>query len=145
MNQRCYNKDNGAYKDYGGRGVKVCKAWRKANPNGLQNFVNWNENLPENERWKKGLQIDKDIKVPGSTIYSPKACSFVTPKENNNARRDKAGTVYVTPTWGRYKGKKVKFSLMWKEYGVVKYLTALMRYTKYKWSLKDSLLIKVKT
>ena len=29
MLNRCLNKNNPAYKDYGGRGIKVCKRWLK--------------------------------------------------------------------------------------------------------------------
>lgn len=29
MLARCYNKKNPQYKDYGGRGIRVCKRWRK--------------------------------------------------------------------------------------------------------------------
>ena len=29
MRNRCYNKNNPAYKHYGGRGIKVCDEWNK--------------------------------------------------------------------------------------------------------------------
>ena len=29
MRQRCNNKNNKKYKDYGGRGIKICKRWEK--------------------------------------------------------------------------------------------------------------------
>src|ERR1700740_1627845 len=34
MLQRCYNPDNGAYENYGGRGIKVCRRWHK-----FENFL----------------------------------------------------------------------------------------------------------
>jgi hypothetical protein len=38
MKQRCGNTKNVAYKDYGGRGIKICDRW--LGPYGLTNFVN---------------------------------------------------------------------------------------------------------
>ena len=35
MKQRCSNKNNKRYKDYGGRGISVCKRWRNSFPNFL--------------------------------------------------------------------------------------------------------------
>ncbi len=80
---RCYNSNNPSYSHYGGRGVKVCPEWLE-----FINFYNWaNEN-----GWKKGLQIDKDIKarkagVP-ALVYSPEMCSIVTPKTNSRTRKN---------------------------------------------------------
>jgi hypothetical protein len=79
MIQRCYNKNNPSYKDYGGRGVVVCDEWR----NDSAKFIEWaNKN-----GYKKGLQLDKDIKGCGM-LYSPDSCCFVTRKENCNKRRN---------------------------------------------------------
>lgn len=30
MKQRCYNKNNKDYKNYGGRGISICKEWRES-------------------------------------------------------------------------------------------------------------------
>lgn len=37
MNVRCHNKDQAAYKRYGGRGIRICRRW--LGPNGFQNFL----------------------------------------------------------------------------------------------------------
>ena len=37
MKQRCYNKKNSGYKNYGGRGIKVCDEWL----NSFENFYHW--------------------------------------------------------------------------------------------------------
>jgi hypothetical protein len=41
MHQRCYNKTHVAWKHYGGRGIHVCEAWHKDNPDGkgFEQFV----------------------------------------------------------------------------------------------------------
>lgn len=79
---RCYNKNNPAYKNYGGRGVTICQEWL-SDPT---LFVKWGlEN-----GWEDGLEIDKDIKSEkgcGGLLYSPDTCLFVTRKQNCNARR----------------------------------------------------------
>ncbi len=52
MIDRCYNKNHQAYKNYGGRKIRVCLKWRlKIKYRGLKNFVYW----AENNGWKKGL------------------------------------------------------------------------------------------
>ncbi len=76
MKGRCYNKNAASYKYYGLRGVVVCDEWRSD----FKVFHDW---CMENN-WKKGLQIDKDIKGDGK-LYGPNTCMIVTPKENARA------------------------------------------------------------
>lgn len=78
MKERCYNKNCHSYDNYGGRGVTICKEWR----NNFKSFYNW----CIDNGWKKGLQIDKDIK--GSMLYSPDTCCIVTRQENMGYRRN---------------------------------------------------------
>lgn len=79
MKDRCYNKNHKQYDDYGGRGVRVCEEW-------LNNFMSYYKWCMDNG-WKKGLDIDKDIKGDG-LLYSPNTCSIVTRMENmGNTRK----------------------------------------------------------
>src|SRR5229473_2480438 len=39
MNTRCSNPRTKDWKDYGGKGIKVCDRWRRDNPNGFENFL----------------------------------------------------------------------------------------------------------
>lgn len=66
--------------DYGGRGITVCFEWK----NSYQSFLDW----AILNGWKKGLQLDKDIKIQGSIIYSPDTCSWVTKIVNSRHKRN---------------------------------------------------------
>lgn len=79
MKRRCYNEKSGSYKNYGGRGVVICNEWLS----NTKSFIDW----ALDNGYKKGLQIDKDIKGNGF-IYSPENCLFVTPKQNNRHKRN---------------------------------------------------------
>ena len=73
---RCENPKRPKYKDYGGRGIKVCKEWHTA-----KNFILW----ALNNGYKPGLQIDR---IDNNGDYCPENCRFVTPKENSRNRRN---------------------------------------------------------
>lgn len=77
---RCYNKKDKRYKDYGGRGVSVCSKWK----NSYQSFLDWSLT----NGWAKKLQLDKDIKIPDSLIYSPETCSWVDQTTNSHYKRN---------------------------------------------------------
>jgi hypothetical protein len=82
--QRCNNPNNKSYKEYGARGVRICKEWE----NDFMSFYNW----AISKGWKKGLEIDKDkiAKENGlePLLYSPERCSLLTRKENCRYRRN---------------------------------------------------------
>ena len=73
---RCENEKFSRYKDWGGRGIKICDEWR----NDFQVFYNW----CLNNGWKKGLQIDR-INNDGS--YSPDNCRFLNNQDNSFNQR----------------------------------------------------------
>lgn len=53
IKDRCYNPNNYAYKDYGGRGIKVCDEWK----NDFKLFYDYMMALPN--ILKKGYSIDR--------------------------------------------------------------------------------------
>lgn len=75
MMQRCMSKSS-KNKDYGGRGIKVCKEWLN-----FDNFARW----ALDNGFKKNLQIDR-IDVNGD--YCPENCRFVTAPENARNKRN---------------------------------------------------------
>lgn len=78
MHYRCENENHSEYKDYGGRGITVCKEWAMDN---AQAFISW---ALENG-WKKGLEIDR---IDNDKGYSPDNCRFVTRSENCRNKRN---------------------------------------------------------
>ena len=80
MRQRCYNKNNKRYDDWGGRGIKVCNDWLYASGS----FINW----ALSHGWKKGLLIDR---IDNNGHYTPNNCRFTTPKISSNNRRLRIG------------------------------------------------------
>lgn len=86
MIQRCTNPNEPAYKDYGARGITVCKEWLPRLVNGRNvgyfNFKYWAfaNGYDENA----GLTLDRENNNKG---YSPENCRFVDMKTQNNNRR----------------------------------------------------------
>lgn len=70
MKRRCYSVNDKRYKNYGGRGIKICDEWK----NDFMNFYNW----AMNNGYKDDLTIDR-IDVNGN--YEPSNCRWVTIKE----------------------------------------------------------------
>lgn len=77
MIQRCHNKKNKAYKNYGARGITVCDKWRYSFPS----FAYW----ALCNGYEDNLTIDR-IRNDGS--YNPRNCRFITLKDQQSNRSD---------------------------------------------------------
>lgn len=77
MINRCYNIENKRYKDYGGRGIKVCDKW--LGEKGFETFLNDMNNRPS-------LDYTLD-RIDNEKGYSKENCKWSTASEQSNNRR----------------------------------------------------------
>lgn len=110
IKSRCYNVNNRDYKDYGGRGIKMCDEWR----NDFMAFYNWAiENGYDENKTIKEQSIDR-IDVNGN--YEPSNCRYVNIYvQARNKRRTKKyeynGQMLDLKTISELKG--VKYNTLW--------------------------------
>ena len=82
MKQRCYNPNNPEYKNYGGRGIKICPEWL----NDFAEFykwalsVGWDDNKEAKEQTIERNNVNKD--------YCPENCRFIPISEQPLNKRD---------------------------------------------------------
>ena len=127
MKTRCYNSNEGIYKNYGGRGITVCEEWLN------------NERIGKSTKWwiafKKwalsngysdNLTIDR---IDVNKGYSPDNCRWVSMKEQNNNRRSNH---FIT-----YKGKTQTLA-QWCEELNLEYSVVAARLCKLNWSIEQT-------
>ena len=96
MKYRCNNKNCVNFKNYGGRGIRVCEEW-----NAFENFYKW---AIDNE-YSDNLTLDR-IDVNGN--YEPENCRWATWEEQANNRRRNSritynGETHTISEWARIK------------------------------------------
>lgn len=116
MKDRCYNPKDKRYKNYGGRGIKICNEWL----NSFESFYEWSlEN-----GYKDGLTIDR-IDVNGN--YEPNNCRWTTWDVQCNNRTN---NVYI-----EYNGE-INTLKQWCDILNIDYKKAHNRIHKLKWDVK---------
>lgn len=99
IKDRCYNKNNQDYRQYGGRGITVCDEWK----DDFLSFYNWST---ENG-YGENLTIDR---IDVNAGYFPDNCRWVSMiEQSNNRRNNKVFTL---------NGKKMTLAQWSKETGV---------------------------
>lgn len=96
MRARCSNPNLRHYKNYGGRGIRVCKRW-----DSFENFLKDMGHPPA------GMQLDRRNNNLG---YNPSNCRWVTVKTNCRNRR--------TNTYVTYRGTRLCLSAWSEELGI---------------------------
>lgn len=115
MLQRCSNKNNKDYKNYGGRGIRVCKKWFK-----FENFFADMGERPE------GLTLER---IRNNDDYKPSNCCWTTrTMQNNNSRKN----VII-----EYKNQRLTIAQWAKKIGL-SYGVLFMR-LKRNWSIEKAL------
>lgn len=83
IKSRCYYKNNIAFKNYGGRGIKICDEWR----NNFEKFYEW---AIENG-YKDNLTIDR---INNDGDYEPSNCRWISMQKQENNRRNNRIIIY---------------------------------------------------
>lgn len=102
VKSRCYNPKCREYKNYGGRGIKMCDEWLDP-----KNFVEWayangyDKDAPKGQCTLDRIDVNKD--------YEPSNCRFITNQEQQNNRRDCKkfeynGEIHTMAEWARIFG-----------------------------------------
>ena len=98
MHVRCYNPNAKEYKNYGGRGIRVCARWKS--------FANFYADM--GERPFPGATIER---LKNNENYGPDNCAWRdrTAQANNtrkNIRLTFRGTTMTVPQWAAVRGMK---------------------------------------
>ena len=98
MKQRCFNKKDSNYRNYGGRGISICDEWK----NDFMSFYNW----ATKNGYSDKLTIDR---IDNNGNYEPKNCRWTDMKtQSNNTRKTNIieynGEKHSISEWGEITG-----------------------------------------
>lgn len=122
MRRRCYYSKNNMYKNYGGRGIRVCDEWK----DDFEPFMKW----AQENGYKEGLSIER-IDVNGN--YEPSNCKWITPKEQYLNRTDS----HLITAFGKTQTIKE-----WADESGLNYDTIERRINQYGWTAEEAVTVK---
>lgn len=79
---RCYNPRDPGYKNYGGRGIRMCERWLNSSKNFLTDM---------GKKPQSNLTLDR---IDNDKGYTPDNCRWATYTEQNNNKRKKKRLTY---------------------------------------------------
>jgi len=120
MIQRCTNINSQKYPIYGGRGITVCKRWKK--------FSNFLEDMGE-QPWKH--QIDR---INNNKGYNKSNCRWATPKQQARNRRNNRLETH---------NGKTQCLAIWAEELKIPYATLLARIDRLSWPVEKAFMTPV--
>ena len=125
MRRRCNDPNFGEYRNYGGRGIKVCKEWNLS----FEAFKNW--------ALKSGYQDNLTIERKNvNDNYCPNNCCWITRKEQGYNKTTSSFLTYNNET---------KTIAEWAECSGMKYDTLFNRIKYLNWPIEKALTQPVKT
>lgn len=96
MKDRCNNPHNRCYKNYGGRGIKVCDRWQE-HGTGFDNFLSDMGDRPD------GCSLDR---IDNDGDYCPENCKWSTKISQNLNKRTNLSEPYIST---RLRGAKTQY------------------------------------
>lgn len=115
MKQRCNDPNYTNFKNWGGKGIKVCIEWDKS-------FTAFYNDM--GETFQEGLWLDR---IDNSKDYSKENCRWATPREQQENRTNNR--------FIEFNGKKQTLT-RWAEDTGIKRATLTQRFYKYGWSIE---------
>lgn len=133
MSDRCLCKTNKYYKDYGGRGIKICDRWRP--PLGFWNFVEDMGDKPSYEKGPTGRDLYSLDRIDVNGDYCPENCRWANQTEQmNNTRANRKFVAF---------GEEGTFTELFRKFSPkeLKKKTAERRFYEMGWGIEDSITI----
>lgn len=124
IKKRCYCKSDRDYRDYGGKGITVCKRW-------LNSFEAFFIDMGKAPSPKHSID-----RIDNAKGYTPKNCRWATPKEQSH---NSSRTTLITIN------KITKSISEWGEYKNLNRETICARINRLGWSVEKAIMYPVRT
>ncbi len=93
MMQRCYNKNNRYYQNYGGKGITVCEKWKTFD--GFLDDFDKIKGFSEKVFYDRKIFLDKDGENMNNSEYNLGNCEFIDISESNKRKQHQMKNFFV--------------------------------------------------